>query len=65
MENTIRITDLTFDEIGLIHYVPNTTRLRVYIGWMKQCRTIKQLMDRVAIKREICHKRYRRQERFL
>lgn len=47
MENTIRITDLTFDEIGLIHYVPNTTRLRVYIGWMKQCRTIKQLMDRV------------------
>ena len=47
MENTIRITDLTFEETGLIHYVPNTTRLRVYIGWMKQCRTIKQLMDRV------------------
>lgn len=47
MENAIKITDLTFDEVGLIHYVPNTTRLRVYIGWMKQCRTIRQLMDRV------------------
>lgn len=38
---------MTFDEIGLIHYVPNTTRLRAYIGWMKRCHTIKQLMDRV------------------
>ena len=47
MENAIRITDLTFEEIGLLHYVPNTTRLRVYISWMKQCHTIKQLMDRV------------------
>lgn len=47
MENSIRITDLTFEEIGLLHYIPNTTRLRVYIGWMKQCHTIKQLMNRV------------------
>ena len=47
MEKTIQIADLTFEELGLMHYIPSTKRLRVYISWMKQCHTIKQLMDRV------------------
>lgn len=47
MEKTIQIADLTFEELGLMHYIPSTKRLRAYISWMKQCHTIKQLMDRV------------------
>lgn len=47
MEKTIQIADLTFEELGLMHYIPSTTRLKTYIGWMKRCNSIKQLMDRV------------------